>query len=396
MTTTPIQLVDGIAALDRDKQVLDQTTIDEINKQRDLYKTALDTFVEGLKQLQAKKASLQERLVVRSDAPSQLKENADILPSKASTAAAPTSTTDPMTETLSAIDNQDHEIQELTQKTIDKCTRQRDLYRDALYRLNTQVEKTEKEIRELEAQLAQQALLASTPKAVQELPISSPHADLAKDVSRVTVSRITAKDSELVLINLTLMLYLEKTKAFQLDASLSEKDPVLLQAAKDAFNLIEQEIPENRRSGSYAHEGIVRTLLLSNARNVNHKAQIQSGGEKKNFDTIIQKTTAEIGKIKGIFGHFYSKWERQSKVRKSQKEGEAQYADFPFNSVAFLAGQLCLVQKILKGCLVDCKEKLGLAHPKTQEVEKELKDIQIVQASFFELLKKCRLPKPKY
>ncbi|MBS0648555.1 MAG: hypothetical protein JSS10_04940 [Verrucomicrobia bacterium] len=400
MTTTTIQLVDSIAALDRDKQVLDQTTINEIKKQRDLYKTALDTFAEGLKQLQAKKASLQERLVVKIDALSPLKEsvNQDVLSSRHNPLDSETKElaahllASDLTEiqALSKFEVQDHKIQELTQETIEKCSRQRDLYRDALYRLNSEVEKTQQDISSLEAQLAEQALHASIFKIAREPALSSSNADLAKDVSKVTISRITSKDRDAVLHNLILLLYLEKKKTIDLDA-LSDKDPALLQAAKEAFDIIEQDILENRRSGPHDHQEVVRTLLSSKERNVNHKAMVQSGS-KKNFDTLEQETNSVIGKAKEIFAQFYSKRERQLRERKFHKEGEAQYADFPFNTVAFLAGQLCLLQKILEGC----KEKLGSTHKKTQEVEKELKNIQSVQASFFELLKKCRLPKPKY
>lgn len=122
-----------------------------------------------------------------------------------------------------------------------------------------------------------------------------------------------------------------------------------------------------------------------------HKSVIQQGS-KKSFAEVEQEINSVMGQARGIFAQFYNKRQLQLQARKKQSEDEVQYADFPFNSIAFLAGQLCLLQKILEGC----KTKLDPKSPKILEVEKELKNIQSVQASFFALLKKCRLPKSRF
>lgn len=388
MTT---QLVNDISALDQAHQASDQNIINELKKQKDLYKQAFYTLAEELRQLGIEKASLQERLVVKIAAQNLSKEG-DTTPDMpasvdlpARETVSPNTAPDLMVDiqaTVAEIDNQEPKIHELTQETIEKCTKQRDIYKNGLYQLKREVEENVKEIRLLEEQLAKQA----TSKKIEE----SEADDLAKDVSHVKVSRITSKDKDAVLHNLILMLYQEKNPTVDLD-KLNEKDPHLIKAAQDALNIIEMDMPPAQRSDPLACQSIIRSLLSSKERNVTHKSLVQQGS-KKSFAEVERETNSVIAQAKGIFAQFYSKRQRQLQTRKKQHEDEAQYADFPFNSVAFLAGQLCLMQKILEGC----KSKLDPKSAKILEVEKELKNIQSVQASFFALLKKCRLPKSRF
>jgi hypothetical protein len=388
MTT---QLVNEISALDQAHQASDQTIINELKKQRDLFKTAFFIFAEELQQIEAQKASLQERLVVQIGVQNPLKESG-ITPDIAATIDLPAIETvsqdaasDLMAEiqaTVTAIDHYEPKIQELTQETIEKCTRQRDVYKNGLYQLKRQVEESSKELGLLEEQLAKQA----ASKKIEHNPAD----DLARDVSKVKISRITAKDKDAVLHNLILMLYQEKNPTIDLD-QLNEKDPNLIKSAQEALNIIEMDMPPAQRSDPMSYQSIIRSLLSSKERNVTHKSLIQQGS-KKSFAEVERETTSVIAQAKGIFAQFYSKRQRQLQARKKQPEEEAQYADFPFNTVAFLAGQLCLLQKILEGC----KSKLDSKSLKIIEVEKELKNIQSVQASFFALLKKCRLPKSRF
>lgn len=367
-----IQLVDGIAALDRDKLILDQNTIDEIKKQRDLYKTALDTFINELTQLQAKKASLQERLVVKIDAPSQV--NADILPSGTSTVAAQT-TSDPMTETLSEIDTQDHKIQELTQETIDKCTKQRNLYRDALYRLNTQVEKTEKEIRELEAQLAEKD-------------------ELAAHISKVQTCFITEDEKKEVLPNLIFLFYQAKKKTQNLITP-SVKDDDLTAAAKEALNKLQENIPEKYRKDPTALD--LESVVKSYERNVSHKAAVFDNSDK-NFDRVEQEIGKALTQAKTLCGQFYlrkndyTKQKQREKKTDIQSPQEVKFSDFPFKGLGLLAGQLAF----LRQTLTVYKDKLSKTHPKLLEIEKKLKEIEEIQTNFSNLLLKCRIRLSKY
>lgn len=388
MTT---QLVHDISALDQAHQASDQTIINELKKQRDLFKTAFYAFAEELKQLEVQKNSLQERLVVKITAQNPSKDS-DTIPDMPASAdlpahvsqesiAAPNLMAEIQT-TVIEIDNHEPKIQELTRETIEKCAQQRDIYKNGLYQLKREVEESVKEIRLLEEQLAKQA----ASKKIEESDADA----LARDVSNVKISRITSRDRDAVLHNLILMLYQEKNPTVDLD-KLNEKDPDLIKSAQEALNLIEMDMPLTQRTDPMGYQSIIRSLLSSKERNVTHKSLVQQGS-KKSFAEVERETNSVIAQAKGIFAQFYSKRQRQLQTRKKQLEDEAQYADFPFNSVAFLAGQLCLLQKILEGC----KSKLDPKSSKIIEVEKELKNIQSVQASFFALLKKCRLPKSRF
>lgn len=390
MTT---QLVNDISALEQAHQAADQNIINELKKQKDLFKQAFYTLAEELKQLETEKASLKERLVVKIAAQNPSKESETIpnmpasinLPAVETVFQEPHAAPDLMADiqaTVAEIDNHEPKIHELIQVTIEKCARQRDIYKNGLYQLKREVEDSVKEIRLLEEQLAKQA----ASKKIEHTPVD----DLARDISQVKVSRITSKDKDAVLHNLILMLYQEKNPTVDLD-KLNEKDPDLIKSAQEALNLIEMDMPSTQRSDPLAYQSIIRSLLSSKERNVTHKSLVQQGS-KKSFAEVERETNSVIAQAKGIFAQFYSKRQRQIQIRKKQFEDEAQYADFPFNSVAFLAGQLCLLQKILEGC----KSKLDPKSSKIIEVEKELKNIQSVQASFFALLKKCRLPKSRF
>lgn len=392
MTT---QLVHDISALDRAHQASDQTIINELKKQRDLFKKAFYAFVEELKQLEIEKTTLQERLVVKIESQNPSKDVVKNQP--ASDITVPNSlikepdsegqseSLDLMTEiqtTVTVIDEQDSKTEVLTQEIIEKCTQQRDIYKNGLHQLKQQVEASSKELRLLEEQLAKQA----ASKKIEESDADA----LARDVSKVKISRITSRDKDAVLHNLIMMLYQEKNPTVDLD-KLNDKDPDLIKAAQEALNIIEMDMPSGQRTDPMGYQLILRSLLSSKERNVTHKSLVQQGS-KKSFAEVERETNSVIAQAKAIFAQFYNKRQRQLQARKKQSEDEAQYADFPFNSVAFLAGQLCLLQKILEGC----KSKLDPKNTKILEVEKELKNIQSVQASFFALLKKCRLPKSRF
>jgi hypothetical protein len=375
--TTTIQLVDGIAALDRDKQIFDQTTITEIQKQRDLYKTALDRFVDGLKHLQTKKALLLERLVVKIDAPFQLKENVNQVPSNASPVVAPTSTSDLMTEiqTVSEIDTQDQKIQELTQETIDKCTRQRDLYRDALCRLNIEVEKAEEEIRRLEAQLAENDVLAA-------------------HISKVQVCFISDEERNEVLQNLIFLFYQTKKKTQNLiTPSVDDKD--LQEAAQEAFNKIQEKLPEKYRKNATTID--LKSIVESYKRNVSHKETIFKNSIK-NFSRVEQEIESALEEAKKICGQFYlrkSEYTKQKlleKKNRTQSPQEDKFSDFPFKGIGLLAGQL----SFLRQTLTAYKDKLNKNHPKFPGIEKKIREIEEIQTNFSNLLLKCRVKLPKY
>jgi uncharacterized coiled-coil DUF342 family protein len=171
MTT---ELITTITALDRSKEAADQATLNEIKKQRDLYKTTMYKFAEILKSLTEKKTSLQEDLLVIPLSGVHKDLNGLITREPDHLLAVPSESTDAI---LNKIEELDGTKQQLTQELIEKCSQQRDKYREGLYKLKGAITSCEAAVSNLEHHLALQAHLLtpkkSAPKSSSESPSGS-------------------------------------------------------------------------------------------------------------------------------------------------------------------------------------------------------------------------------
>jgi len=378
MTT---ELVTSITALNRSKETADRGTLDEIKKQRDLYRKTLYTFAEMLKSLHEKKSSLQGRVSfngVHQDLNDRISAVPDMLPEP--------------NDAIALVKEIDTATEQLTEQLIEQCSRQRDIYREGVYKLKEAIASCRHTLSELEKRIP------TTPKAVSRAPEAalSPNARekrqqidmLRKRVEQVNNVRIAGDDRDAAIQNYTFLLFVQEknrnNEPVDLEkfnsTDLSAQDKILLEkAAQKALQTMDP-----KSTDPYNLEGLFRTK----ERILNEKINI-ANHLRNLFGTTSPGITQMEGRAEKLFGHFFALLKQRNQT---QSTGEADYRDFIFSHIGFLAGDLLLAEEIYKKCIAYYeKENRGSNDPQIISINATLSQIKEVQELFLTLLQKCKV-----